>query len=115
MVAGALKSFVGFSYKLEGDVVVGDALVGVVGLTGWRTLVEAGRAGLGVAAAAAFAAATGCAAEEGQFVDEDLSLVLLLAGLLVVPGAGLDLAFDEELGALLDVVSDDLRGTAEGY
>src|SRR5580704_311156 len=103
MVAGALKSFVGFSYKLEGDVVVGDALVGVVGLTGWRTLVEAGRAGLGVAAAAAF----GCAAEEGQFVDEDLSLVLLLAGLLVVPGAGLDLAFDEELGALLDVVSDD--------
>ena len=68
MVADALKSFVGFSYTLEGDVVVGDALVGVVGLTGWRTLVEAGRAGLGVAAAAAFAAATGCAAEEGQFV-----------------------------------------------
>ncbi len=32
---------------------------------------------------------------------------------LVVPGAGLDLAFDEELGAFFDVVADDLGGALE--
>src|SRR5580704_593093 len=98
--------------KLEGDVVVCDAGVGVVGLSGWGAGV-AGGVGLGVAAAAAFAA-TGAATEEGEFVDEDLGAVLFLAGFLVVPGAGLDLAFDEELGTLFDVVANDLGGAVEG-
>ncbi len=97
---------------LEGDVVVGDALVGVVGLGGGGALRRSWRWRIGVAAAA-FAAAAGLA-EQGEFVDEDLGLVFLLAGLLVVPGAGLDLAFDEELCALLDVVADDLGGALEG-
>ena len=100
-------------FELEGDVVVGDARcrrsrAGWLGCAG-----VAGGVGLGVAAAAAFARRR-LAAEEGEFVDEDLGPVFLLAGLLVVPGAGLDLAFDEELGALLDVVADDLGGALEG-
>src|SRR5580704_5408759 len=96
---------------LEGDVVVGDADVGVVGLAaaGWGALVVAGGVGLGVAAAGG-PFATGLAAEQGELVDQDLSLVFLFAAGLVVPGAGLDLAFDEELRALLDVVADDLGG-----
>ncbi len=37
-----------------------------------------------------------------------------LAGFFVVPGPGLDLAFDVELGAFFDVVADDLGGAVEG-
>jgi len=100
---------------LEGDVVVGDAYVGVVGLAvaGRGALVVGGGAGFGVAATAGGAFAAGLAAEQGEFVDEDLGLVFLFAAGLVVPGAGLDLAFDEELGALLDVVANDLGGALE--
>src|SRR5258707_1975831 len=97
---------------LEGDVVVGDAYVGVVGLAGGGALVVACAARLGVAASrSAFAA--GFAAEKGEFVAEDLGLVLLFAAGLVVPGASLDLAFDEELRAFFDVVADDLGGALE--
>ncbi len=69
---------------------------------------------LRVAAAGGLAAAAARLAEQRQLVDEDLGAVLLLAGLLVVPGAGLDLAFDEDLRAFLDVVAHDLGGALEG-
>src|SRR6202034_217264 len=51
--------------------------------------------------------------EEGEFVAEDLGLILLLAAGLIVPGAGLNLAFDEDLRALFYVVADDLCGALE--
>ena len=98
--------------SLERYVVIGDAYVGVVGLTGWRTLIVAGGVGFGVAAGGGSFAA-GFAAEQGEFVAEDLGLVLLFAAGLVVPGASLNLAFDEELRAFFDVVADDLGGALE--
>src|SRR5271155_1434061 len=92
---------------LEGDVVVGDAHVAVVGRIGGSALIVAGAGGFGVTAAGgAFAA--GLAAEQSEFVAEDLGLVFLFATGLVVPGARLDLAFDEELSAFFYVVADDL-------
>jgi hypothetical protein len=94
---------------LEGDVVVSDAYVRVVGLAGGGALVVAGSVGFRVATAGG-AFASRFAAEEGELVAEDLGLVLLLAACLVVPGAGLDLAFNEDLRALFDVVADDLGG-----
>jgi hypothetical protein len=97
---------------LEGNVIVSDAYVGVVGLAGWGALVVAGGVGFGVAAAGCTFASR-FSAEEGELVDEDLGLVLFLAAGLVVPGAGLDLAFDEDLRALFDVVADDLGGALE--
>jgi hypothetical protein len=98
--------------SLEGDVVVGDAHVGVVGLAGGCALVVAGGVGLGVAASGgAFAA--GFTAEQGEFVTKDLGLVLLFTAGLIVPGAGLDLSFDKKLGAFFDVVADDLGGALE--
>src|SRR3981081_2096248 len=97
---------------LERDVVVGDAYVGVVGGVGGSALVVAGAARLGVAAGGgAFAA--GLAAEQGELVAQNFSLVLLFAAGLVVPGTGLDLPLDEELRTLLDVVADDLGGALE--
>ena len=99
---------------LERDVVVGDfrGLGVVVGCRG-GALVEACRGGAGgtaVAAAGAFFAAR----EKGEFVDDDLGAILLLARLLVVPTAGLDLSLDVEFGAFLHVVANDLRGAGEG-
>src|SRR5262245_41184077 len=48
-------------------------------------------------AAAAAAAAARCAAEHLEVVADDLGAVALLAARLVVPGAGLDASFDEDL------------------
>src|SRR6185312_3879526 len=90
-------------FNLERNIVVGDAHVGGVGLAGRGALVEGRGVGPGVATTA-FAAASGFT-EEGQFVHENLGLVALLAGFFVVPGAGLNFAFDIKLGAFFYVVS----------
>src|ERR1700722_12917068 len=97
---------------LERDVVVSDAYVRVLGLAGWGALVVAGGVGFGVTAAGCTFASR-FSAKEGKLVDEDLGLVLLLAAGLVVPRAGLDLAFDQDLRSLFDVVADDLGGALE--
>src|SRR6185437_2340164 len=95
---------------LKRNIVVRDAYIGIIGLTRRSALIVAGCVRFGVSAAARFAAAA-LAAEKGQFVDQNLRLVALLAGFFVVPRAGLDLAFDEELRAFFDVVADDLGRT----
>jgi len=97
---------------LERYVVVGNAYVGVVWLTGGLALVVAGGVGFRVAAGRGSFAA-GFAAEQREFVAEDLGLVLLFAAGLVVPGAGLDLTLNEELRTFFDVVADDLGGALE--
>src|SRR5512144_2125358 len=53
-----------------------------------------------VVLAAAAAAALAAAAEHLEVLADDLGLVLLLAGVLVVPGARLDAPLDEDLLAL---------------
>ena len=97
---------------LEGNVVVGDADVGVVRWIGGSALIVAGAAGFRVATGrSAFTA--GFASEQGEFVAEDLGLVFLFAAGLVVPGAGLNLAFDQELSAFFNVVANDFGSALE--
>ena len=54
---------------------------------------------------AAFAAS----AEQHQIVGHDLGHVLLLAGLFVVPGAGLQAAFDVDFAALFQILAGNFR------
>ena len=65
------------------------------------------------AAAVAFAAATTFAtsAQKNQVPGDDFGHVLLLVGLLVIPGASLQAALDVDLIALLQVFTGDLRQT----
>jgi len=97
--------------SLERDVVVGDfgGCADVVG-GGGGALVVGCAARAVVAAAFAFSAA----GEQRDVVDDDFRAVFLFAGGLVVPGAGLNLALDVELGALLHIVADDLGSALEG-
>ena len=78
---------------LERDIVVGDAHVRIVGRVGGGALVVAGAVGFGVAAGGGSFAAR-FTAEQGQFIAQDLGLVFLFAAGLVIPGAGLALAFE---------------------
>jgi hypothetical protein len=97
---------------LERDVVVGNAYVGIVGGVGRGALIVAGAGGFGVAAGGGSFAAR-FAAKQGEFVAENLGFVFLFTAGLVVPGAGLDLAFDEELRSFFNVVADHLGGALE--
>ena len=49
------------------------------------------------------------AAQENQITGHDFGHVFLLAGGLVVPGAGLQASFDVDLAALLQIFAGDLR------
>src|SRR4051812_42626029 len=103
--------------QLEGDVFVCDLGCGFV-----RALVHAaaaGRSTFGASAAGGLVvfAAAGLAAsatEQYQVVDDDLGLVLLLAGLFVVPGVGAERALDVDGAPFLEVFAGDLGGALEG-
>src|ERR1022692_3152310 len=77
-----------------------------------RALVHA--AGL-ARASTAFAAAGIASAEQHQIVDDDLGLIFLLTGFLVVPGIAMQAAFDVNLATLLQVLGGDFGGTLEGH
>src|ERR1700689_3453842 len=85
-----------------GDIGLGAALVEAAG----RRLACSGASAV-AAFAAAFARAA--AAQQHQVVDDDLGLVLFLAGLLVVPGIAVQATFDVDLAALLQVFAGNLR------
>src|ERR1035438_1965755 len=80
---------------------LGGALVHAAGLAGSR-------------ASAAFAAGI-ASSQQHQVVDDDLGLVFLLAGFLVVPGIAMQAAFDVNLATLLQVLGGDFGGTLEGH
>src|ERR1700722_9079318 len=102
----------------EGNVVVGDSLVGVGilfmggGTRPAKDFRVAARVAPAIAGASAFP--TRNSAQQGQFIDQDFRAVLLFTGGLVVPGPSLNLALDEELSALLHIVADDLGRALEG-
>src|ERR1700729_849194 len=93
--------------RLEGDIVVGDAGIGIVGLAGRGALVEAGSVGLGVAAGTGAFTSPRASAKECEFIDEDLGLVAFLARFLVVPGSVGDLTFHQNLRSFFDVITND--------
>ena len=94
---------------LEGDVVVGDAGVGVVGLGGggscavWRWRIWSSRRLLRPSSAR----------QKGQVVDQDFGFVFFWPEVLSSQ-EGFEASFDVEFIALLDVVADDLGGALEG-
>ena len=92
--------------KLEGDIVVSDAGIGVVRLAcaGRCALVEPSGIRLRRTTTRAAAFAGFAAPADGHVVDDDLRAVSLLAGLFIVPGAVGDFALDKELRALLYVI-----------
>src|ERR1700723_3271536 len=87
---------------------------------GRSSLIKAGRgtgAGTGCAGIPTLSAASAFFApgQQHQFVYNDLSAVALLTGLLVIPAAGLNLSFDIQLGALLDIIANDFCRPREGH
>src|SRR3984957_5468848 len=93
--------------KLEGNIVVRDLSAGKFLVMRRSPLIEGTAVGARTAAATAVFRAT--ARQQHNVVDDNLGAVLLLPGCLVIPGAGLNPAFDVQLGALLHVVANDFR------
>ena len=99
------------SDPLERNVVVRNALVGVILIAGGRSCLPiAARVAARVASAIAVAGSAGvtATAEKAQFVNQNLGAVLVLARVFVIPRTSLDLAFDEDLSPFLHVVANDL-------
>ena len=104
------------SVHSEGDVVVGNSLIGVMLVAGGRSCLPiTARVASRVASVIAMAgsAEVAATAEQTQLVNQNLGAILLLARFFVIPGTGLDLAFDEELSPFLHVVANDLCRAVE--
>src|ERR1700679_3221007 len=85
---------------------------------GRSSLIKAGRGtGAGCAGIPTLSAASAFFApgQQHQFVYNHLRAVAVLPGLLVIPAAVLNLSFDIELGALLDIIANDFCRPREGH
>src|SRR5271156_3681436 len=92
---------------LKRNIVVRDLGAGKFLVVHRGSLIEG--TGVGSRTAAATAVFRATARQQHNVVDDDLGAVLLLPGCLIIPGAGLNPAFDVQLGALLHVVTNDFR------
>jgi hypothetical protein len=103
------------THQSERDVVIGDALIGIIlsvrrlGLSSRRSIPYITPAIAGVPVAV-----FRTAAQEREVIYEDLGPIFLLSGFPVIPRAGLDFALDQQPGALPNIVADNFGGAVDG-